>query len=186
MPNEYIDLNYVYFELAPRRAEREPYRFPDEHFKKMQAAGFVLEKAGGHVYCHSLPHGWTIGTIPHEEKGWETKGLFDDQHRCRGEVNVNVGDRSPEYHTTLLTRFRPYNNMLGGDEGVPCSTIIIDRTLPTNDLFAIQNTESAKVIRSIPGTYEDIGKHKESGCWKQALAWLDEKYPEWQDPFAYW
>ena len=110
-----------------------------------------------------LPDGWTKRASDHAM--WSD--LLDEKGRKRAEIFYKAAFYDRRAHMRLCLRYRC-------DCYKQCddwySTVVKDG-----------NTTLQVIGVREKGNYERGEEH-----YKQAIAWLDSNYPDWQDPLAYW
>lgn len=121
-----------------------------------------------------LPPGWHITPDDFYHPEWPWVFHLRD---ASGSVRALI-DHSGEVNLFLLSRFFTLRNTsLWEEEGVAVIDVFDSRV---GDGEIIYTTEP---IQPEPGESE-AGVFEKAGA--QAIAWLNQNYPDWQDPNAYW
>lgn len=144
--------------------------------EKLESMGIVFGEDADDIFVNcQLPEGWK--KVPTEHSMWSE--LIDDKGRKRASIFYKAAFYDRIAHISLDTRFHatympeddyktdiPYEERQAGCwYGVvrDCGNVIY-RTEPLKNPMFEQQYELADA----------------------AQAWLEEKYPDWKDPLAYW
>lgn len=131
--------------------------------RSFQELGFTFDSSNNGNYSIGLPKGWS--TIP----GQSSSMILDEKNRRRG--LSSVGFFSIKNDLKLLTRYRVESKRIVNDKFSPILIYVCDSD--GNQIKGI----------GLCGTYnsEDYTRLVE-----QAENYLDENFPNWRDPSAYW
>lgn len=113
--------------------------------------------SGGEYILVELPPGWKSVLI-YDMDSDNRQEVLDDHGRCR------IAVRRQQDHVIFFTRF---NAIIRFDEAI----IVRD----TEVMFRINRSKC-------PATEDDRVEWARA----QAISWLDEHYPDWRNPAAYW
>lgn len=125
----------------------------------------------------TLPSGWTKQAT--DQSMWSD--LVDDKGRIRASIFYKAAFYDKNAHISLQQRFSYSISPCDAEgEAVERSNAthgrvtINDKGLPTNC-----------IIHTV-GIYERDDYQSQSSLFTEAKAWLNENYPDWKDPMAYW
>ncbi|MEK7655236.1 MAG: hypothetical protein AAB386_00955 [Patescibacteria group bacterium] len=115
-----------------------------------------------------LPAGWKKVPTDHSMHS----NLLDDKGRERAGITYKAAFYDRYARLDVSCRFSYCLNYDRENENVTVAHV----------------TDSGKVIHTTePIKYESEKRHDSyDAAYEQARAWLDERYPDWQDPSAYW
>lgn len=118
-----------------------------------------------------LPGGWK--KAPTDHSMWSN--LIDEKGRVRAMIFYKAAFYDMDAFISLERRFAFRNERLGNDyDTSPRAAIVLDQG------EVIWQSEPESPSGEVP-TYEAGERYL-----PEARAWLDERYPDWQDPLAYW
>ena len=117
----------------------------------------------------TLPAGWTKRATEHNM--WSD--LLDEQGRKRAAIFYKAAFYDRSAHMTLERRYSAYQRPVNGydDYEGPRHGVVLDQD------SVIWQTEQQAPYKDWPAM---------DAVEKQATAWLDERYPDWRNPLAYW
>ena len=129
-----------------------------------------------------LPDGWK--KIPSDHSMWSN--LVDDQGRTRAHIFYKAAFYDRNAHISIVRRFTysvvptcGYDNPNYRAERWHCIVLDASQTIWTSDSIEPQPDFEDRDATSLWYSKQDTLK-------KLGKAWLDEKYPDWQNPLAYW
>jgi len=142
----------------------------------------VLEAAGFKFVCVvpddpmfqvvEMPKGWQKKATDHSM--WSN--LVDDKGRVRASIFYKAAFYDRSAHMNLVSRFgvsRDYDREK--KEGVAVAVV-------KDGANVIFTTEPVKLPAREDKNYYEIGDDAQ----KKAVEWLDQQYPDWKNPGAYW
>ena len=140
----------------------------------LEAAGvkFLDEVEGDPMFQYvELPEGWEKRATDHSM--WSH--LVDDKGRKRASIFYKAAFYDRSAHMSLERRYQTRRDYDRQDkEGVTIAEVLDGDTV-------IHTTEPIKLPEDRDKQYAEARKADEA-----AHAWLDENFPEWQSPSAYW
>jgi hypothetical protein len=140
----------------------------------LEAAGVVFHGvvAGDPMFTYvELPAGWK--KEPTDHSMWSR--LVDEKGRERASIFYKAAFYDRRAHLRLSTRF--------------CAEYDYERERAANEIVAMAKDGSAIVFATPPvAVTGDREADRVAGDTARAaaVAWLDENYPDWQNPAAYW
>lgn len=115
-----------------------------------------------------LPEGWTVEATDHAM--WSK--LLDDQGRERASIFYKAAFYDRDAFINIGTRYRVRTDYPEGYTGGDPITAVVE--------------DAGKVIHRTEA-FEDGKSYENSDRARlAAFAWVDEHYPDWRDPLAYW
>lgn len=132
----------------------------------------------------TLPTGWQI--TPTEHSMWSN--LTDDKSRERASIFYKAAFYDRSAHVRLNNRYSYDAQPVGGWENgsgagsqyqgvvTDCGKVIF-RTMPTSAQPSYNQSDNTALTEWFT---------KRDGKSKEAEAWLNEQFPNWKDPLAYW
>lgn len=142
----------------------------------------ILEAAGFKFVCGvpdddmfqvvEMPTGWQKKVTDHSM--WSN--LVDDKGRVRASIFYKAAFYDRSAHMNLVSRFRVSQDYdRAKKEGVAVAVVKDGRNI-------IFSTEPVKLPDERDKSYYEIG----DDAAKKAVEWLDQQYPDWKNPGAYW
>lgn len=131
-----------------------------------ESLGFVFHETVDDLFISvTFPAGWTKRATDHSM--WTD--IVDPNNRIRGAIFYKAAfyDQSAAAH--LDPRFSL--NKYAQHSTTQLKTVVVDRLNKTEKLFGIRANIDY-----------DLGKQHEA----EAREWLDQYYPDWQNPVSYW
>jgi hypothetical protein len=168
-------------ERIPRRCNLKP--------EQLEALGFVLgEDTGDRLFISAtLPPGWEIRSSDHYMWSY----VHDERGRCRASLFYKPDFWDQDAHISFSPRYSVSVEPVGGwkepvkprqDIGyVKDEKQVIFATSPTDPEPGWKGGESEEKRQLQLAWYAQKDQKGD-----EARAWLNERYPEWMNPLAYW
>jgi len=157
----------------------------EEQRKQFESLGFMFEmdrvkaqnQGREHLFVNvKFPAGWK--KVPTDHSMWSK--IVDDKGRERGAIFYKAAFYDRSAHVSLNNRFsvgREYAKEKGGTDTI----LVRDELGIVNRRVRVQGPDwsgdRAKAMRLSEELEAMMDSHKK---------WLDEKYPQWHSPLAYW
>jgi hypothetical protein len=156
-------------------AETLPRDFNYGSKEQFEAMGIIFgEPVDDLFYGVQLPQGWK--KVPKDHSMWSK--LMDDKGRERASIFYKAAFYDRSAHIYISRRFSPRSGPVGGYDSPNYGT----------EPWIGYVEDCGKVIwQSGPlplGDKKDYEVHEDAG--NLATAWLDQNYPDWKNPMAYW
>lgn len=143
--------------------------------KDLEALGFRFgEDVDGIFVSVTMPAGWK--KVATEHSMWSD--LLDDKGRKRGAIFYKAAFYDRNAHMHLERRYSQDHYVSVNADGSPAEW-------NKNTHFAVVAKDCGKEIHRV-GLYAERDYKACDDLEKQALAWLNENFPKWQDATAYW
>jgi hypothetical protein len=157
--------DFVASETLPTECPRE----------KLESLGFVFGEAADDIFTYvQFPEGWS--KVPTDHSMWSD--LVDDQGRKRGGIFYKAAFYDRNAHMSLdrkITISPTYEHHNGYVEnGI--------QWFVTDGENILYEAELVMVKKKYEGDYWDLDDASE----KEVRAWVEENYPNYNDPMAYW
>ena len=162
-----------------KEADRLPYviNHPRNltHAKISEKTGIKFGKPVDSIFIEAtLPDGWKL--VPSNHSMWSS--LEDERGFKRASIFYKAAFYDRNAHVSFETRYRINGYIENGDpDSKMRACAVIDTAVP------------ADTIAKILWQSEFAGERdfdKQDALLKQARAWLEEHFPQHDDPFAYW
>lgn len=143
--------------------------------KELEELGFVFGEAADDIFTYvQFPEGWTKSPTDHSM--WSD--LVDDKGRRRGGIFYKAAFYDRSAHMNLDSRIR-YSRDYDNDE--------VFQYKVYRDGEVIHETEAVQPEGWTSGNrYNDAYWAAEDKASKEVNTWLEENYPDWENPMAYW
>jgi len=144
---------------------------------QLEAMGIIFGEDGNDLFVDvQMPDGWE--KVPTDHSMWSH--LVDDQGRKRASIFYKAAFYDRSAHISIEKRFRCYEQPVGGwDSDFDSKTS--PRVCVVTDCDVVIWT-SGKMAPSADIEWFNLSDH----LVPLGVAWLDERYPDWKDPLAYW
>lgn len=135
----------------------------------LQSLGFGLsdERVDGVLQKVRLPNGWRVHLNPEHEL-WSA--LLDGNGRKRARIFYKAVPWRPEAEMWFTTRYTVESGRVSDDPARPKVVRVLD-------------SGSMTIWESEPNDRPHADMNDEL---LSAAAWLNDQYPDWQNPLAYW
>lgn len=143
--------------------------------EKLESLGIVFVREVDDLFWEAeLPEGWKIEPTEHSMQSY----LLDDKRRKRAGIFYKAAfyDRSANIY--LIPRF-----ILVGYESCDCNGNETEYNKATHIKTVVKDQEKEIFVA---GTREGNDTEAADTHEKIALEWLEENYPDWENPLAYW
>jgi hypothetical protein len=144
-----------------------------EHRTQFEALGFVFGESEGIFIEAKFPKGWR--KKPTEHSMWTD--IVDDQGRKRGGIFYKAAFYDCRSAAHLETRFSVRDNYGNQERVVSVVDVSGKVEKKITGLLAPDWDDHAEGLRRV---------EKCEQARRELTAWLDENYPEWRSPLAYW
>lgn len=144
---------------------------------QLEAMGIIFGKAIDDLFVEAqLPNGWK--KVPTSHNMWSH--LVDEKGRKRASIFYKAAFYDRDAFISLERRFAALVEPLGKDADPNYDYDTAPRIAVVRDCGKIiWESKPLKMTGIRPYQARDV-------LYPQAKAWLDEHYPNWQDPLAYW
>jgi hypothetical protein len=144
----------------------------------LESLGFVFGEEADELFINvKFPEGWKIEPTDHSM--WSD--LVDDKGRNRAGIFYKAAFYDRNAHFDLNRRYsysEVYDHM---EDYIPNTMQYFVRDDGDNGKI-LYETEAVPYKEKYEGDFWDI----QNACEQQAINWLNENYPEWESPLAYW
>ena len=152
--------DFVASETLPTECPRE----------KLEELGFIFGEAADDIFTYvQFPEGWK--KVPTDHSMWSD--LVDDKGRKRGGIFYKAAFYDRSAHMSLDRRFS-YRQNYNLENTLQYQAFSSDEVIFETD--PVTFTE-----KYVDGWWEADDKARD-----ETLAWLNENYPDWENPMAYW
>jgi len=155
-----------------------------KHQAQFEAMGIKFETNADDIFINvELPEGWRIAPTDHSM--WSK--LLDDQSRERASIFYKAAFYDRSAHVSLCRRYscgyRPVGGYGEGREKKAFEGYVSDYT---GDLFVTSPTAIEPEFDRDEREPWDIWIETRGARYEEAKAWLAAKFPEHENPLAYW
>jgi len=116
----------------------------------------------------TLPPGWS--KRPTDHSMWSE--LLDEQQRVRASIFYKAAFYDRSAHLNLAPRYQCHMDWVIPDD------------YPSGRYYAVQDCHTVIWRTADQAAHNEYAKQEKLRA--EALAWLTEHYPDWQNPLAYW
>ena len=157
--------DFIASETLPTECPRE----------QLESLGFVFGEEADDIFTYvQFPEGWTKQATDHSM--WSN--LLDEKGRKRGGIFYKAAFYDRSAHMRLDRRIN-YSEIYDGDADHIDNTI---QYFVTDGESTLYKTEPVEYEEKYEDNYWELQDAAEGGC----LTWLNENYPDWKNPMAYW
>lgn len=157
------------------RAQALPINGTANNREVWEKLGFVFGEPADDLFVNvTMPEGWELRPTSHSM--WSD--LRDEQGRIRAQMFYKAAFYDRDAHISLCRRFSV--NCYDNQEGEPDSLLRIS----VYDKGSMRQEPVHIIEFECDNQKERYSRREELG--NEAKEWLNETYPDWQDPLAYW